>query len=87
MKAVFCSEGIYSAALIANLGVYSAASSAVYTIMDILPSLVVSAVPITSDPALSSDNILCVGRASHLRSSSYASASMRLFWATQEAWK
>lgn len=37
MKAVFCSEGIYSAALIANLGVYSAASSAVYTIMDILP--------------------------------------------------
>lgn len=43
MKAVFCSEGIYSAALIANLGVYSAASSAVYTIMDVLPSLVVSA--------------------------------------------
>ncbi|KAL1943748.1 hypothetical protein VTO73DRAFT_4193 [Trametes versicolor] len=40
MKAVFCSEGIYSAALIANLGVYSAASSAVYTIMDILPPLV-----------------------------------------------
>lgn len=50
MKAVFCSEGIYSAALIANLGVYSAASSAVYTIMDILPPLVVSATSTTWAP-------------------------------------
>lgn len=61
MKAVFCSEGIYSATLIVNLGVYSAASSAVYTIMDILPSLVVSAMSATSTHALSDDTCVLAG--------------------------
>ncbi|KAI0819724.1 hypothetical protein BC628DRAFT_968043 [Trametes gibbosa] len=42
MKTVLCSEGIYSISLIVNIVIYLATSSALFTVMDMLPPIIVS---------------------------------------------